>query len=168
MFDLFNGQKNPFAADPFMPMMGMNGNEESEDGGQSGFGFPFMQGMGGMNSEFMQFMQQMISMQMQMAQSMFMMPFQMMQGMANMAGMPDMSSMPGMPGLAEMFKGFMSPDRNEEDAASQQAGFSLGGMNIPPELLKKFMQMDMSPENLEKLQKVLDFVFETMPEPEDK
>lgn len=51
-----------------------------------------------------------------------------------------------------------------EVAAGQQEGFKLGSITIPPELLKKLMQMDMSPENLEKLQKVLDFVLGSIPE----
>ena len=45
--------------------------------------------------------------------------------------------------------------------------FKLGKLEIPPELLGRLMQMDMSPENLEKLQKLLDFVFDAMPQPKD-
>jgi hypothetical protein len=79
---------------------------------------------------------------MQMAQSMFLMPFAMMQGLAKAMG--------SRPGGAN---------------ATGQGGFKLGDIEIPPELLQMVLQMDMKPENLEKLQKVLDFVFSVMPEP---
>lgn len=155
MFDFFDGQNNPFAANPFMSMMGMNRGED-DNSGESAPNDP------------VQFMQQMFGLQMQMAQTMFMMPFEMMQNMVKMAGMPDMSQMRDMPGLADMFRGFAAAGSDKKEAAaSQNAGFDLGGMNIPPELLKKLMQMDMSPENLAKLQKVLDFVLGSMPEAED-
>ncbi len=36
--------------------------------------------------------------------------------------------------------------------------------DIYPEMLQKLMAMDMSPENLEKLQKVLDFIFCMIPD----
>ena len=153
MFEFFNGQQNPFMSNPFMAMMGAadTGNEETEE----------------KNADPMQFMQQLFAMQMQMAQNMMMMPLQMIQNITNMSGMPNMAGMPGMPDLAGMFKGFGMAEK-EEKTNGQKEGFSLGGMNIPPELLKKLMQMDMTPENLEKLQKVLDFVFEAMPQTEDK
>jgi hypothetical protein len=40
-------------------------------------------------------------------------------------------------------------------------------MAIPPELLQTLLQMEMSPENLEKLQKVLDCMFAAIPENKD-
>lgn len=89
-----------------------------------------------------QFMEQAVKMQMQMAQSMFLMPFAMMQGLAGAMGCR--------PGGAN---------------AAGQGGFKLGNVEIPPELLQMVLQLDMKPENLEKLQKVLDFVFSAMPEP---
>ena len=113
--------------------------------------FPFMpntenQNAGGtMNVAAMQFVQQTWVMQMQMMQTMCMMPMYMMQGMAAMLG-----------------QGFRVAD--EKSASGQTSGFKLGNMEIPPELLGMLLKMDMSPENLEKLQKVLDFVFEAMPE----
>ncbi len=35
---------------------------------------------------------------------------------------------------------------------------------MPPELIRRLLYTDMSPENLEKLQKVLDFVLSAIPE----
>lgn len=90
----------------------------------------------------MQFMEQAMKMQAQMAQSMFLMPFAMMQGIADAMGFK-----PG------------------EAGEAGHGGFKLGNIEIPPELLQMVLQMDMKPENLEKLQKVLDFVFSAMPEP---
>ena len=115
------------------------------------FGFPFsLQDMHTDDEENtkdmlnpMLFMQQAFNMQMQFAQYMFMMPFYMMKGFADMTGMKG------------MFAG--------EDSQAQQ-GVKVGGFNVPPELLSKLMSIDMSPENLEKLQKLLDFVFAAMPE----
>ncbi len=52
----------------------------------------------------------------------------------------------------------------EDASAGQPGGFQLGGVEIPPQLLARLMQMDMSPENLSKLQKALDFLFEAMPQ----
>lgn len=89
----------------------------------------------------MQFMLQAAMLQMQIAKSMFIMPLTMMQG------------------LAEVF------ESHDEAEAASQSGFRLGSFELPPELLQKVMQMDMKPENLEKLQKVLDFVFSAIPEP---
>ena len=96
----------------------------------------------------MQFMQQMFMMQMQFMQTMCMMPFQMMHAMANM-----------------LSKG-AGAQETEEKAGNE--GFKIGNFNVPPELLSKLMQMDMTPENLEKLQRVLDFMFESMPQSSDK
>ncbi len=90
----------------------------------------------------MQFMEQALKMQMQMARSMFLMPFAMMQGLADAMGCK-----PG------------------EAGGAGQGGFKLGNMEVPPELLQMVLRMDMKPENLEKLQKVLDFVFSAVPEP---
>jgi hypothetical protein len=82
---------------------------------------------------------------MQFMQSMCMMPLYMMQSMSTMLG-----NLPG--------------DVAPEKAATGHAGgFKLGDMEIPPEILGTLLSMDMSPENLEKLQKLLDLVFEVMP-----
>ena len=89
----------------------------------------------------MQFMQQAWMMQMQLMQNMVMMPMYFMQGMMALMG--------------------QNTDDAEKSAAGQ--GFKLGSMEIPPELFGMLLKMDMSPENLEKLQKVLDFVFGIMP-----
>jgi hypothetical protein len=56
---------------------------------------------------------------------------------------------------------------DSDTANTDQGGFKLGGMNIPPELLSKVMQIDMSPENLKKLQKFLDVAFSVMPQTKD-
>ena len=41
-------------------------------------------------------------------------------------------------------------------------------MQIPPEMLQFLLKLEMSPENLKKLQKVLDFSFSLLPESKDK
>ena len=92
------------------------------------------------------FMQQAFKMQMQFMQSMCMMPLCMMQTMSTMLG---------------KFPGDAAP---EKAATGQAGGFKIGDMEIPPEILGTLLSMDMSPENLEKLQKLLDFVFELMPQ----
>jgi hypothetical protein len=103
----------------------------------------------------MELMKQAFEMQMQMvqlAQTLCMMPLQLMQSILSMleAGMPDASA----------------PEAAAQEG--QKGGFKLGNMEIPPWLLAKLMQIDMSPENLAKLQRVLDFVFEAMPQPKDE
>ena len=96
-----------------------------------------------MDSDSMRFLQQAFTLQMQIARSMLTMPFTVMKGFAETLG-----------------------SRDETESENQnQSGFKLGGFEIPPELLQMVMQMDMKPENLEKLQKVLDFVFSAVPEP---
>ena len=97
------------------------------------------------------FMQQAFKMQMQFMQSMCMMPLCMMQTMSTMLG---------------KFPGDAAPEKAapEKAATGQAGGFKIGDMEIPPEILGTLLSMDMSPENLEKLQKLLDFVFELMPQ----
>lgn len=103
----------------------------------------------GMNMPMLPFMHQAFMMQMQFMQNMCMMPFYMMQNMASMMN---------------KFPGGMAP---EKAAPGQAEGFRLGNMEIPPEMLGTLLSMDMSPENLEKLQKLLDIVFEAMPKTKD-
>lgn len=104
----------------------------------------------GVDMAALQLMQQAMMMQMQLMQMMCMMPMFMMQGMAAMLSRK-------------------SGDGETENAAPGQAGgFKLGNMELPPELLGALLKMDMSPENLEKLQKVLDFVFEAIPHRKDE
>ena len=126
---------------PFVSMMNLQGHDGAQED-QSAW-TPPMHGMP-QGMEAMQMMTQMFQMQMQLAQMMWMMPMQLMQGMAQM-------------GAAA-----------QKEGAAQPGGFQLGGMTIPPELLRKLLQMDMSPENLEKLQKVLDILFAAIPENKDK
>ena len=92
-----------------------------------------------------QFIQQAFMMQMQFMLNMCMMPLYMIQNMASMMG------------------GFSGDSASEEASSGQTDGFKLGNMRIPPEVLGTLLSMDMSPENLEKLQKVLDIVFEAIP-----
>ena len=119
---------------------------------------PFMNMMNGNNQmtdedatmPMMAFMQQAFKLQMQFMQSMCMMPLCMMQAMSNMLG--------NLPGDAAPEKAAA-----EKSVAGHAGGFKLGDMEIPPEILGTLLSMDMSPENLEKLQKLLDLVFEVMP-----
>ena len=139
MFDFFDNQKNPF-----LFMMNMTGNESS----------PAEEPVADTeDTDPMLFMQQMFMMQMQFMQTMMTLPIQLMQGIAGM--------MANMSGAAEN-------DAGPKPAPGQSGGFKLGKLNVSPEMLQKLMQMDMSPKNLEKLQRVLDFVFEAMPKSTDE
>jgi trigger factor len=72
--------------------------------------------------------------------------------------------MQNMASMMNKFPGGMAP---EKAAPGQAEGFRLGNMEIPPEMLGTLLSMDMSPENLEKLQKLLDIVLEAMPKTKD-
>jgi hypothetical protein len=120
---------------PFMFMMNMN--EEDAEAMES---FDF-----GSFSNPMMFMQQAFMMQMQMAAYMFMMPLQMMKSMAGMVS------------------GAMNGETEEKSEAAPGT-IKMGNFNVSPEMLQKLMAMDMSPENLEKLQKVLDFTLGMIPD----
>ena len=120
---------------PFMSMMHMD-PEDAADGADMN-PMMFMPQM---------FMPQMLMMQMQLMHAMFMMPFSMMKSMAAM-----------MQGQAA--------GSDAEKAAEEPAktGIKIGGFDVPPELIQKLLYTDMSPEGLEKLQKVLDVVLGAMP-----
>ena len=150
MFDLFNSTQNPFVA-----MMAMGDDtdsaSESEDTERNAFPFSAMPSWNpGMNGDaanpMAMMMSQMFAMHMMFMQGMFMMPMQMMQFMMNM--MPQDSQ----------------AAQEDGTPAPADGSFKLGNMNVPPEMLKYLMQMDMSPENLQKLQKVLDTVFAAIPD----
>ncbi len=91
---------------------------------------------------------------------------QMMQTMQAMCMMPMQLMLAFLNGLAEDAPGDDAPKSAAPEG--QEGGFKLGNMEIPPKLLARLMQMEMSPENLAKLQRVLDFVFDAMPQPKDK
>ena len=82
----------------------------------------------------------------------------------NMMNMIDNMNMMSMNGTVPEGSGQDAAGGAVSAPALQQEGFKLGNVTVPPELLKKLMQMEMSPENLEKLQKVLDFVLGSIPE----
>ena len=142
MFNFFEIGKNPF-------MAMMNQEKSEEDGGNSSTGFGFLFPGEGTDGEMnpLQWMQQAVAMQMQLAWNMFMMPLQMMQGIAGSMGAARDSG-----------------DDAEDKAPAQAGGFQIGPMEIPPELLRFLLKLEMSPENLKKLQKVLDCTFSLLPE----
>ena len=142
MFDFFDNQKNPLM---FMMNMMNKANMDEETAPEEAPA----------EADPMELMKQAFEMQMQMmllAQTLCMMPLQLMQSILSLleAGMPDGSA----------------PEAAAQEG--QKGGFKLGNMEIPPWLLAKLMQIDMSPENLAKLQRVLDFGFEAMPQPKDE
>ena len=158
MFDFFDNEKNPF-----MYLMNME-NPESEAEQEKEFAYV---GLTQMMQQFymlqMQMMHQTFMTQMQMMQLMCRMPMQFTRDIFNRMGMSAGSAQdsaesgtsgPAAPGAA--------------DSDGQHSGFKLGNLEIPPELLARLMQMDMSPENLEKLQRLLDFVFEVMPQSKEE
>lgn len=138
MFDFSDDHKNPF-------MFLMNMSEEDAEAMESMDSFNF-EGFGNP----MMFMQQAFMMQMQFAASMLMMPFQMMKSMAG------------------MMTGGMDGDADEKSEAPAPGTIKVGNFNVSPEMLQKLMAMDMSPENLEKLQKVLDFTLGMIPDKKDE
>lgn len=137
MFNFFDNQKNPL-----MYMMNMMNTESTRDA-ESPEKEP-------VDAELAELLKQAFGMQMQMMGMMCTMQMQFLQGVASMMGLN---------------RGTPDAPRPEPDAsAAQPGGFQLGGVEIPPQLLARLMQMDMSPENLSKLQKALDFLFEAMPQ----
>ena len=140
MFNFSDNQKNPLM---FMMNLMNRENTENADGSD-----------GASAEELMELMKDAFGMQMQMMQTMqtmCMMPMQFMMGFLDM-----------------MEAGISNADDPEAAAAEgQKGGFKLGNMEIPPKLLAWLMQIDMSPENLAKLQRVLDFMFDAMPQPKD-
>ena len=141
MFNFDDNQKNPLM---FLMNLMNRENAENADGSD-----------GTSAEELMELMKDAFGMQMQMMQAMqtmCMMPMQFMLGFLDM-----------------MEAGISNADAPEAAAAEgQKGGFKLGNMEIPPKLLAWLMQIDMSPENLAKLQRVLDFVFDAMPQPKDE
>ena len=101
-----------------------------------------------MNMNPMLLMQQAFMMHLQMMQLMWTMPMQLMAGAMNW--------------LSQNMPQEGQPKQPKQPEAAPE-GFKLGNLNVPPEVLKKVMEMDMTPENLEKLQKVLDVVFAAAP-----
>ena len=137
MFNFFDNQKNPL-----MYMMNMMNTESTRDAEG-----PEKEAV---DAELAELLKQAFGMQMQMMGMMCTMQMQFMQGVAGIMGLN---------------RGTPDAPRPEPDAsAGQPGGFQLGGVEIPPQLLARLMQMDMSPENLSKLQKALDFLFEAMPQ----
>ncbi len=158
MFDFFDNEKNPF-----MYMMNMVNPEREEESEKEFADAGLMQMMQQFYTLQMQMMHQTFMTQMQMMQLMCMMPIRFSRSIFNRMGMstgsaPD-SAESGTPGPAES---------GTPDSDGQHSGFKLGNLEIPPELLARLMQMDMSPENLQKLQKLLDFVFEVMPQSKEE
>ena len=143
MFDFFDNQKNPLML--LMNMMNEKDTEKTGEGAEdkSTEADP----LGPMKQAFAMQMQMM-----QLMQSLCMMPLQLMQS------------------LIEMLEAGLCERSASEKGASEgkQGGFKLGNMEIPPRLLSLLMQLDMSPENLSKLQRALDFLFDALPQPKNE
>ena len=154
MFNNMSPMPFPFMGLPQMQQMmfpfnmqGMNSSADMPNGQQIN-GFPF--GM--------------------MSQMPMMFPFSM-QGMNNSTidaanaqqinGFP-FGMMPQMPMMFPFFMQGMNNDQGKEDTASQD-GFPFMGMTIPKTMLQKLLNMDWSPEELDKLQKVIDMIYAVMP-----
>ena len=146
MFNFFDNQMNPFMA--MMTQMGAFADGAAPDSGDTERGNPVPDMEAGMKAgdmDPMELMQKAFLLQMQLNQTMLMLPFAMMQSFGKMVNT-------GADGAGEGGEG-----------TGKQSGFKLGGFEIPPELLQMLLQIDMKPENLEKLQKALDFLFSAMP-----
>ena len=151
MFDFFDNEKNPFLF--MMNIMGNGSAPEGRPAADASDANPS-------DANPMQLMQQMFQLQMQLMQTVMLMPMQLMQGMVNL--MNQAAAQP-----ADTEAAAAQPAEPKPEAAPK-SGFKLGNLTVPPELLSKLMQMEMSPENLEKLQGALDFVFEAMPDQKEK
>ncbi|MCR4876940.1 MAG: hypothetical protein K5922_07190 [Clostridiales bacterium] len=176
------GCPNPFNPAAFMGMM-QNADWSNPFNPAAFMGMP-----AGGNPYFFQMMPAMWMMHMMMLQNMTMVPLCMMKGMSDLMAdlggkAADKDAEPGWmkvlsdlmagsggkaadkdagPGWMKVLSDLMaSPGGKPADKASEGGKnmFMPGGMNLPPELLQMLMQLEMSPENLRKLQKVLDFVF---------
>jgi hypothetical protein len=141
---------------PFLGMMTQMGAfsdcaAPDSDDAESGNPIPDMEaGMKAGDMNPMELMQKAFLLQMQLNQTMLMMPFAMMQSFGKMVNTG-------------------AGDAGEDgEGPGKQSGFKLGGIEIPPELLQMLLQIDMKPENLEKLQKALDFLFSAMPEAKEE
>ena len=150
MFDFFDNEKNPF-----MYMINMDNPESEAEPEKESADVGLTQMMQQFYMMQMQMMNQTFTTHMQMMQLMCMMPMQFTRGIFNTMGMSTSS---------ESDPAELSAPGSDE----QRSGFKLGNMEIPPELLTRLMQMDMRPENLEKLQRFLDFVFEVMPQSKEE
>ena len=140
MFNFFDNQKNPLM---FMMNMMNQENMENDAGLENEL----------VDAELMELLKQGFEMQMQMMGMMCTMHMQFLQGVANMMGLDKVLDA-------------LKPETDVPDG--QSGGFKLGSLEVPPQLLAKLMQMDMSPEILSRLQRVLDFVFEAMPQTKDE
>jgi hypothetical protein len=151
MFNFFDSQMNPFLG--MMTLMGATADCAAPDSGDAESGNS-VSGMdqgtetGDLNP--MELMQKAFMLQMQLNQTMLMMPFAMMQSFGKMVNT-------GAGGAGE-----------SDEGPGKQSGFKLGGVEIPPELLQMLLQIEMKPENLEKLQKALDFLFSAIPEAKEE
>jgi len=147
MFDFFDNQKNPLMF--MMNMMNTEnlGDESAPEEDVCAEAMQLMKQAFGMH---MQMMRTMCMMHMQFASSMCMMPLQMTKAMA------------------EMMAGKMSGAAEAGSKAPASGAFKIGNFDVSPEMLQKLLAMDMSPENLDKLQKVLDFVFGMMPDKKEE
>lgn len=65
-------------------------------------------------------------------------------------------------GMARSVAQVAFPGMWQQQPQQPHESFKLGGFEVPPELLATVMQLDMSPEHLEKLQKTLDTVLPLM------
>ena len=96
-----------------------------------------------------------------------MMPMQCMNGQQASGGqLPDGLPFPFMNGSMQQFPmPFPMAGMNNAAAESsgQQDGFSFMGLTIPTSMLQKLLNMDWPPEELDKLQKVIDMMYAMMP-----
>ena len=58
---------------------------------------------------------------------------------------------------------FMNPVSGNDIDGVQSGVFSIMGINIPRAMIQNLMNISWSPEELDKLQKVLDFVYSMLP-----
>ena len=130
-------------------MQGMNNPSDTANGQQAN-GFPFPFGM--------------------MPQMMFPFFMQGMQGMNNPTDTMNGQQANGFPfpfGMIPqmMFPFFMQGMKNNEckEDTSAQEGFPFMGMTIPKSMLQKLLNMNWAPEELDKLQKVIDMIYALMP-----
>lgn len=148
MFTMFDNQKNPF-----MSILGMMGTDNRNDMGAPDAQTDGKEAPAGAQSGQLQLSRQFCMAQMKLMEGALMTQMQLMQAL----WMLPLQVTQGLVDLAE-----------KTASTGQTGGFRLGNLEVPPELLSRLMQMDMSPENLEKLQGVLDFLFAASSQPDEQ
>lgn len=70
--------------------------------------------------------------------------------------------------MRDMMRGRDAENGTDTGSGQKGSGFSLFGVEVPPSVLRKLLSIDASPEDLKKLQSLLDAFFDRIPDPESE